>query len=475
MGKNFKRIKRQVALNTVFSALMIGVAISLIGISAIMLYSKLTGGEFNNVYYALGGAAAVVVSAIFFVIFMPSDKKLAKAIDEKYSLDEKTRTAMAFHNSDNSFVRLQREDADEVLGQQPRKSFRLKQIVAAALIFAVSVGCMAGAVIIPAKADGGEAPIDEFDKQWILTVIDELILTVDKSFMYDSLKVSAKDELTSLRSFVEESVLLSEMKARAVITVVNINRQLSTVNSSVVIGETFYTSNSVVIAELGAAMISLSGSGSKKALGNFGEYLDGISADDVGNVADELNAHLGMTGVSTNDPIYLLLKTLVGHMRAASETGDTSALSDSIKDSASILSNEVLVQNVNKVTIGVITTRLCNLFGITEEDLTVEAPDIQIEVPKADNESDDSGDDEIEEPNENIGSGGLGTGETIYGSDDMVFDPNTGTYRPYGEILNDYYAKINELIVDGRIDEDIKDAVENYFDILYTGSGNNGK
>ena len=69
-----------------------------------------------------------------------------------------------------------------------------------------------------------------------------------------------------------------------------------------------------------------------------------------------------------------------------------------------------------------------------------------------------------------MGSGGLGTGDFIYGSNDLVFDPYTGTYRPYGEIINDYFVKANEQITDGKTSDEIADAVEEYFDMLFGGT-----
>ena len=474
MGKNFKKIKRQIALNSLLSSILIGIAIALIGISAVMFYCKLTGNEFDNLYYVVGGAVAVVLSAVTFVLLMPSDKRLAKTIDEKYSLNEKTRTAIAFRNVNNPFMELQREDADEILGSRKKQPLRLKQLICASLVLAISLGCMAGAFILPAKADNGEDPISEFDKQWLLTAIDELLNIVTESFMTDSLKVKATDELLTLKGVVEDSVLMSEMKEQAVDTVVNINRALANTNSAAVIGPAFAGSTKSVISELGEALASLSGGASKKALSNLGDYLDSNSADEVGFVADELGAYLSGVSVRADDPVVILLKTLVGAMRATSESGSTAGLSDTVDDNAAILSNEVIIQNVNKVTINIVTTKLCNLFGITEADLTDEAPDVQIEVPKADNGSVEEDDSDIEEPDDTINSGGLGTGETIYGSDDLVYDPDTGTYRPYGEILDSYYAKVNELIVDGKLDDDVKKAAENYFGILYTGPSSTG-
>ena len=52
----------------------------------------------------------------------------------------------------------------------------------------------------------------------------------------------------------------------------------------------------------------------------------------------------------------------------------------------------------------------------------------------------------------------------------MVYDPYTNTYRPYGEILNEYYAKVNEYITDGKTSEEISEALERYFGILYGGT-----
>ena len=72
-----------------------------------------------------------------------------------------------------------------------------------------------------------------------------------------------------------------------------------------------------------------------------------------------------------------------------------------------------------------------------------------------------------------MGSGGLGTGEVIYGSNDLVFDPDTNTYRPYGELLNEYFAKANEQITDGKTSDKITDAAEEYFAKLFGSSAGN--
>ena len=73
-----------------------------------------------------------------------------------------------------------------------------------------------------------------------------------------------------------------------------------------------------------------------------------------------------------------------------------------------------------------------------------------------------------------LGMGGIGGG-AVYGSDDLVYDPNTNTYVEYGEILEKYYqAMIDKTFGEGYTKEE-KEALEKYFAILYGGFENEEK
>ena len=76
----------------------------------------------------------------------------------------------------------------------------------------------------------------------------------------------------------------------------------------------------------------------------------------------------------------------------------------------------------------------------------------------------------IENDNNPSTDGGLGSGDAIYGSDDLIYDPDTNSYVTYGEVLNKYYAKIAELLLDGTLTEEEIEAVNEYFATLYDGS-----
>lgn len=467
MGKNFGKFRRKVRAEAIASSLLVGLGAGVITYAALAIVFKLSGRTLPTFWYAVCGGGALLTSLILYFIFTPSDKRLAKRLDAVYSLDEKVSTMIEFRQSDSVIARLQREDAEESLGRQSMRALKPKQLVAGLLVFVIAIGSLTGAILIPTKAESGEAPIDAFDKEWIITAINELISIVDGSYISDELKATSLSELRTLLAFVEQSQLLSEMKAEAVKTVIAINKSLVTVNSAEAIGKQMVLSQDKNISDLGKEMQDLSGSGSKKALETLCQAVSSASPADASFIADELSAYLNASGVRADDQLALMFKSLA----SVAKTAPLDAESE-FEGEGSKLSSAILVQKVNKSTVSVVISRLCNLFGITEGDITTVDPDSDIEIGKQPDGTVEPPPDG-EEPDGNIGSGGLGTGDVIYGSNDLIFDPYTNTYRPYGEVINDYFAKANEQITDGKTSEDIADAAEKYFDALFSGTENN--
>lgn len=465
MSKSFRKFKRKVRTQAISSALLIGFGAGLVSYAAVTLVAKLLGNGIAPLYYAMIGGGTVLIALVLYFILMPSDRRLAKRLDRVYSLDEKVATMLELKDDDGPFAALQREDADVKLGEKPMKTLRSKPLVAGLLVFFIALGSALGAFVMPAKADGGEAPIDEFDKQWLITAIGELITTVENAYIADDLKEDALVELRSLLSFIEGSQLLSEMKAEAIKTVIAINSALKTANSAEAIGAELSEMSDPNIAELGKSLSELAGSASKKALEALGSAIADSGASDAAYTADIINSCLERTDVHTDDDLYMLFKSLTAAVKSDYKNSD-----EKFESAAKTLSSTVIVQNVNRATMTIVINKLCSLFGITEDDVRQVDPDSDIEIRDPSDTEKQPDDSEVEEPEGNMGSGGLGTGEVIYGSNDLVFDPYTGTYRPYGEIINDYFVKANEQITDGKTSDEISDAVEEYFDILFGGA-----
>lgn len=466
MSKSFNKFKRRVRAQSITVSALLGVGVSAVGLAAVILVGKLGGNVVNPIFYLFAAVLASALSLVLYFIFMPSDKRLAKRLDSLYGLDERVSTMVELRDDDGVFARLQREDADLRLGEKPIKSLKARQLVAGLLVFCISVGCIVGALIVPVKADGGESVIDEFDKQWLITAIGELITTVENAYINDNLRGMALTELNSLLEFVESSDYLSEMKTKAISTVLGINLALVEANSAESLAFVFSESSNDSVKELAKSLGELAGSGSKNALIALGESIAASGVDDRDFTADELDSYLAASGVHSGDKLYLLFKGLTASIRGGSD------IEDEFSTAATALSAEVIVQNVNRSTMRIVINKLCNLFGITEDDLTSVAPDTDIDIDNPGTELPPS-DGDGEEPDKNINSGGLGTGEVIYGSNDLVFDPDTNTHRPLGELLGDYFAKANEQITDGKASDELSDAAEEYFGTLFDGAPKN--
>lgn len=461
MSKNFIKFKKRVRAQSIAAAALLGVGGALVALAILVLVLKLTGTAPSMIYYFGAAGVAIIASLILYFIFMPSDRRLARRLDSLYTLDEKISTMVELREEQGFFAELQREDADRRLGEKPKKAFKSKQLLAGILVFVIALGSMLGAIIIPVKADS-EDPIDEFDKQWLITAIGELITTVENSYVSDTLKAKTLQELNSLLDFVNGSDYLSAMKAKAITTVLAINEALGTANSAEALSVVFAQSSNAELLELGKQLAKLAGPASKTALEALGEMLDGADYDDANFVADEINSYLASSGVRSDDALYTLFKGLVTVIKSS-----PSDIEDEFESAAKLLSAQVIVQNVNRNTISIVINKLCNLFGITEDDLTAADPDVDIDIRDPSDDEPIPDDPDVEEPNTNIGSGGLGTGDVIYGSNDLVFDPDTNTYRPFGELLNEYFAKANEQITDGKTSDKTSDAAEDYFGTLF--------
>ena len=466
MSQSFIKFKRKVRRQSIAAAALLGLGTGLLALAILTLSFKLAGIDLDPLYYVLCGVGAAVLGVVLYFVFMPSDRRLAKRLDSLYMLDEKVSTMIEYRDDDGVFATLQREDADERLGRAPMNMLKSKRLLSGILTFAISFGFFVGAALIPPKPVAPEDPIDEFDKQWIIASLSELITTVENSYVNEGLRDSVLVDLRSLLSFVEESEYMSEMKTEAVKTVISVSSALNKVNSATAIAAQLQKNSNENVVTLGKELNKLSGSGSKKALETLGNALSILQADDATFIASELDSYLLASGVKVDDELYLMFRSLISAINLGGMN-----IKLRFESEAKKISNIVILQNVNKSTMDIVVKKLCEIFGITADDITAVDPEADVKIPGTSGREELPDEPDVDEPENEMGSGGLGTGDTVFGSDDVVYDPRTDTYRPYGEILNEYFAKVSEMITDGKTSDEIAEAAEEYFSILFSGSG----
>ncbi len=464
MGQNFvnyrKKTRRVSLLVSFFLALGVGAAV----LAGIILAFKYYGRPVEVLHYIIAVCAVFISFPLFVLVLTPSDKRLAKRLDDEHHLNEKVRTMVEFKDSADPFAELQREDADEKLGKIKFTPWRKKSLISMILVLVISSASLLTAFIVPGRADyvEPEKPLTEFDKQWILTELSDLIDTVEKSLISDPLKEQTLEELVSLKDFVSGHDYLSEMNLQAIKSVIKINGALKNENTALLIGEKLSECKNTTLKELGSELLKLNGTNVQKKIVQLMNELDGANKEEVSFVADEITAAIESSGADTASPFTALMKNLASALHGYSNDS-LSSVEDAFGNVKTEAMNQTMIQNINKMITGTVISRLSSLFGITANDL-IEAgadEDIDINPPSVLPPEDDG--DEGKDENDQIGSGGIGTGDRIYGSNDMIYNPYTDEYVPYGEVFDEYNNKVLQMVEDGRIPQDFEEFIKEYF------------
>ncbi len=461
MGKHFSAVKKKTRFAALVNSLLLAVGVGLVTVAALLLIFKLLVLPLLPWYYLSGVITALAAGSASYIILMPSDSRLAKRLDEEHSLDEKVRTMVEFSADESPFARLQREDADEKLGNVKFSPWRKKQWISALLVFSISVISLTGAILVPTRAEPGEGTISDFDKAWILADLADIISIVEGSLILDELKTESLDELNSLVDVVNESDYMSEMKKKAIDVIISINSSLIYYNGIVTVGTQLRSSLNGDISELGEYLESTD---SVKASAKLRDYAGQASSGDAELaylIADEFSAALISGGVARETDAYRMASSFSEAIRGGADID--AAFSSLILN----LTTELILENMNKMVISTVTTRLADLFGIIDEDLKGEegAPDIELRPPVDTDGSDDTlpdDDDNQDKPN----TGAPGTGNVIYGSNDKIYDPNSNEYVTYGELLAEYNARANEKLREGDMPPELIKFAEKYFAVL---------
>ena len=194
--------------------------------------------------------------------------------------------------------------------------------------------------------------------------------------------------------------------------------------------------------------------------------------DMLDDVCDGIRAALVSSGVDENDGLYLLLQAFAGELSKAQasiskgvdDTDIQIVISDVVTNFTVNATYELSTQAYNAAIKTFVANRLKIVFGYTP----LELPVVDTDKPEGNTDKPNPGPPDSQDPDQNPpGSGD--TGETIYGSDDMVWVPGRG-YVKYGEIIEEYYNLINQYLHSDELTEEQKNMIRAYYDILF-GSG----
>lgn len=517
MHENFKKLKTKYIIRAIIAAVILGAECAGIAVGVTLLSVTLADASFAALWYALiAVGAGLIAAAVAFLCLYPRNKKFAKQLDGRYSLEERTQTALSFAERRGVIYDLQRIDADKRIAALP-KSSRGKAAAQAVKSFwqviVLAVLCAAliiSAVCVMAKKTADAQPADP-DKipfsvsEYQIVAVRELINDVNNSALEHSIK---SDSVVILRDLAEELPNVSSVGAMqravygAIDGVCDVILPVCTYRPfSVTLGmaelpyfvrvmrrgaevykDEDFTENSAVEKfkmekfDLVLDKVDLS-------LGQFVKFLGGITVENglktkLTVIAGNISYALLSSEIGEDDPLFTAVKDFGTAVAGIIELVDEETPNDeevqaeieekfnSFAQTFTLpLSDQAYSLAVNRH----VNLKLRSIFGLEEREEDTD-PDFtdgyEVNPESGDNNPSDGGGEDTE-------GGGYGTGGNEFGSDDLVYDPDSGMYVQYGDILARYYAIMQEYLRDGNLTEEQQAQARSYFDILFNGFKNN--
>ncbi len=485
MRSGYKKFKHKINRAVFGKSLLVGLSVALICAGALLLLGKLNVIDDNLILaLAVGGGAGLVSLIVWSIILSPGERGAARLIDRELNTKEKAQTMLAYRGVRTPMARLQREQTEKLLLKLPSAWYSVKRVWIYLTVFVLSIAFCAVAYLMPDKQTPPpptlpEAPFEL--TEWQEAALEELIEYVEDSALRDAAKAAVTEELENLLAELREATLDRQMRSLVIGAITEISKIIDTTNTYDEIISELKKSEATGSAELAEAIGTPTAPMPSEKVEALRAIFSGGDIDVISNSLGELGSGvavaLGRLGVST-DPLINSLTAFsdglfviwdnASNYDADSVQGAVDALFDSFKLSLGIGLSE---QAVN-ADVGIyVNERLMEIFGIQKNELP---PEIEEEIEDAESGGGADGS-EDEEDDEKGDSGGYGSGEVVFGSDDLIYYPDEEAYVKYGEVINEYYAKILEKIQNGEISPELAGKIMKYFESLRTAPGDDGE
>lgn len=478
MRSGYKKFKNKLYRGVFAKSFLCSAGFSLTSAAVVLILGKLNLIEDNLrlASFVLIGAFAVAF-ILAYAIMAPGAKRAARIVDRELGLGEKAETMHTFKRQRGAMVELQRKETEKLLRKLPLDWYSVKRLWLHAIFFILSLALCSFAYVVPdmPTPPPEEPPEEAFElSEWQRIALENLIDYVEDSELRDTHKAAAADELRSLLDVLVLTKTKREMKAHVVGAIVDINGVIDTASSYDEFADILGQGAAVGIQELSSAIGTPEQPASEES---FAALREVFSADknELYGILLGFGGEVGLclTRLSLDDdPLADALEGLsdgvfriIDDISSYDEDGIGAAI-DTVLGSFRLSLIAALEEMKTTGEVGAYTVgRLMEIFGITADDLPPEVEEIIPDTPTED------GDENPEDDEESKGeSGGFGSGDAVYGSDDTIYYPDEERYAIYGEVINEYYAKITEKILSGELSEELVASLEKYFESLYDGS-----
>lgn len=462
MSLQFLKIKRKIRFETILKCSAVSLSLGILVSSILIIIYKSLGLEYNLLYFILIGLGVFIVfDIVLFLIFNPSDVKVAKRIDKQLNLKEKIHTMVEYEDKNGPLVGLQRKDAEDKLASISIKKFKMKFSYYLLILPLMALAVCATSIIIKAK-EPQQPPIEEpiSGDPYAILQIRIIIREVEAN---NVLMPAAKEAFVSHLEELIDNVNVENITRNQEVSFVNqtiteVSNSSSRVNSIDEIILALKSSNNEDMHALGIAISEYSAETMNSSLDTIRAYLVHASPSERRRRLEEYNVEgfdlIANERLEATDEMNVFFVNLQKNLTTAieSQTYNDDIL-QVIETAKSDLEAVVIKQKETLVVANYIEQSLIEIFQLPNNDETPVNP-----APPIGGVGDET-------TGEGNGGGG-GSGDIIFAGDDLFYDPDGGLL-PYYEVISKYMTYIDSLIADGVIDEELRGYYVEYFNSLY--------
>ncbi len=520
----FDKLKRKYLRRAVVCGAACGILCGLLVTGALLLALKTCAVALAWYYYLLAGicAAAVCGATVFFAL-RPTDKKLAKKLDRIHALDEKTQTMIEYEGKQGAMLDKQREDTETSLKAVPARKPTAVNIVLKAAAAAVAVALFVAGVALPLRSAPVQAEIPYEVKEELLARLRALIKDVEgDTILVETASESYAETLDGLLSdLTSEGITAPAVTQYVQESMYDVSETTIDVNTyddiaySLTVGKETYFSDALrsgaaaykdintvltsysVLSEVNDKLFNKIDGYIQSAGDEFGGVVYKLTDEDADGVlstfVNALAAALKSDGLKEYYDALIDGGVKFGGSREKIASGD--ALYDAVYDLYSTSYTAYSRYNgtgavkyqLSKVITeiagdgsgndGAIHTFIANSVPAMQTQAYTYMADAYIRttlgsifgvdvVGRAVNDGSSESGEGSTDP-EISGPGGDGTGETLYPGNDYIYNPETGEYTFYAELLDSgYRQKLNELLDSDEISDEVKNYIRAYLNYL---------
>lgn len=467
--ESFNKFKKKMLFEALIKSVAISYSIGAICFAVpylIMYLMKMTLNSKDTLvllFSCLGGAT--ILFGILFLILFPTKIQAAKRLDKELGLNQKVQTMIEFSDINNPMVNIQRIDTQNTLSNTKLKTLTMRFGVFFFVLIGLAVVLTTG-VVAASYEDSQNPDIDDPGyveppynlDNWTVRALLDLIEVVETSNTDENLKKPVVYNLNVLLDSLEEVELEIEMKALVLEVIADTTLRLDLANSNNEVYSELRSSNAPIVVELVTQINALNVTNVNNCIENLYVYLCGDEAT-VGSAISDFDTGfrtlIENSKLNKEDKLTQALLQLANAISSSSSKEDVAAAIANNKES---IVDIIKLQTENKRIMEYTIEQLKIIFGLVESE----------KQPDNGNSDNNPTVNPVEPPklNPDEVQGGYGSGEVLFGSDDIIFDIEKGSVK-YGDVIAKYYGELVGMFNDGTIPQEYKELFDQYFDRLF--------